>query len=185
MAHFKSNLPPMMSQIGSKRPRWFFWRRWFLLIHISFWCIGLDQWTKWLFQKAVSQGQVVTVAPFLDWVHIWNKGISFGFFPCETVWGRSVLGLLILIFVGLLLKLYAHSVTNLQRWGFSLMVSGALSNGIDRMVHAGVFDFIRVHWGAWDFPAFNVADMLISMGFLALLSEQFQWNALRFQKKPR
>ena len=185
MAHFKSHLSPMVTQINSKRPRWFFWRRWFLLIHLSFWSIGLDQFSKWLFQTIVSPDQIVKVTPFLDWVHIWNKGISFGLFPCETLWGRSLLCILIGLFVALLFKMYAHSVTPLQRWGFSLMASGAISNGIDRIIHAGVFDFIRVHWGAWDFPAFNVADMLISMGFLALLSEQFQWNALRFQKKPR
>jgi signal peptidase II len=175
----------MMTQISSKSSRGLFWKRWFLLLHLSFWSIGLDQWSKWFIQKMVPEGSVITVTPFLDWVHIWNKGISFGFFPCETLWGRSLLTLLILVFVGILLRMYAHSVTSLQKWGFSFMVAGALSNGIDRIVHAGVFDFIRVHWGAWDFPAFNVADMLISMGFLALLSEQFQWNALRFQKKPR
>jgi len=185
MENFRSNLPPMLTQLSSRRSKWLFWHQWFFLIHLSAWCIGLDQWTKWLTQKNILPGQIISAMPFLDWVHVWNKGISFGLFPCETFWGRILLSLLISIFVGFLLKMYAQSTTRMQRWGFAFMIAGALSNGIDRVIHAGVFDFIRVHWGSWDFPAFNVADMLISMGFLALLSEQFQWNALRFQKKPR
>jgi len=155
------------------------------LLHWGIWCIALDQWTKWLGQNYIQPGQCHTVTPFLDWVHVWNKGISFGLFPCHTLGGRILLLIISLVFVGFLLKMYAHAATRIQRWSLSIMVGGAIGNGIDRIVHGGVFDFIRVHWGSWDFPAFNLADMLISMGFLALLSEQFQWNALRFQKKTR
>ena len=185
MNQFKSSYQPLVTQLSNKSQSPSFWKKWFFLIHLSTWLIGVDQGTKWWVRQHVSLGQVHPVTPFLDWTHVWNKGISFGFFPCESIIERCILGFFVLLFLGFLLVVWFQSTTSRQRWGSMLMISGALSNGIDRLVYQGVFDFIRLHWGSWDFPVFNVADMLITMGFLALLSEHFQWNALRFQKKQR
>jgi signal peptidase II len=46
-----------------------------------------------------------------------------------------------------------------------LLVGGALGNLIDRLANGAVTDFIKLP--AW--PAFNVADMAITFGVLALL----------------
>ena len=46
-----------------------------------------------------------------------------------------------------------------------LLVGGAIGNLIDRVVHGAVTDFIKLP--LW--PAFNVADMAITFGVLALL----------------
>jgi signal peptidase II len=46
-----------------------------------------------------------------------------------------------------------------------LLIGGALGNLIDRLVHGAVTDFIKLP--LW--PAFNVADMSITFGVLALL----------------
>ena len=46
-----------------------------------------------------------------------------------------------------------------------LLIGGALGNLIDRLAHGAVTDFIKLP--AW--PAFNVADMAITFGVLALL----------------
>jgi signal peptidase II len=46
-----------------------------------------------------------------------------------------------------------------------LLVGGALGNLIDRIAHGSVTDFIKLP--LW--PAFNLADMSITFGVLALL----------------
>jgi signal peptidase II len=46
-----------------------------------------------------------------------------------------------------------------------MLVGGAIGNLIDRVAHGAVTDFIKLP--AW--PAFNVADMSITFGVLALL----------------
>ena len=46
-----------------------------------------------------------------------------------------------------------------------LLVGGALGNLIDRLAHGAVTDFVKLP--LW--PAFNVADMAITFGVLALL----------------
>ena len=46
-----------------------------------------------------------------------------------------------------------------------MLIGGALGNLIDRLANGAVTDFIKLpHW-----PAFNVADMAITFGVLALL----------------
>lgn len=47
-----------------------------------------------------------------------------------------------------------------------LVLVGALGNVVDRWVYGGVVDFIVVHYGAWYFPTFNIADVAICCGAL-------------------
>lgn len=49
-----------------------------------------------------------------------------------------------------------------------LLSIGALSNALDRLLYGGVIDFILVHYGAWYWPTFNLADIYIC-GAVALL----------------
>jgi signal peptidase II len=58
----------------------------------------------------------------------------------------------------------------------------AVGNVIDRVQHGYVVDFIHVHWGDAYFPAFNVADLAISIGAgLILLDALRDWRASRGQ----
>jgi len=185
MSRFKSYHSPLITQMTGKKDKGFWSRHGVFLAIVMVVSIILDQGLKAFVQKKIALGELYTVTFFLDWTHVWNKGISFGMFPCASLFSRIILGGISCLFIGFLFVLYRQSIGLIQRLGSALMISGAISNGIDRIVYQGVFDFIRVHWGSWDFPVFNLADMLISMGFLALLSEHFEWNALRFQKKRR
>jgi signal peptidase II len=60
---------------------------------------------------------------------------------------------------------------------FALILAGALGNVIDRIEHGYVVDFIHAHWGGAYFPAFNIADMAISVGAgLMLLDAFLDWR---------
>ena len=45
-----------------------------------------------------------------------------------------------------------------------LITGGALGNLIDRAHNGTVTDFLHVHRGAFDWPAFNVADIAVTCG---------------------
>jgi signal peptidase II len=49
-----------------------------------------------------------------------------------------------------------------------------VGNTLDRLRYGYVIDFIDVHWGAWHWPAFNVADALICVGVMWLLWDQIR-----------
>jgi signal peptidase II len=47
---------------------------------------------------------------------------------------------------------------------YGLILGGAIGNLIDRALLGHVVDFLLFHWGTWYFPAFNVADMALTVG---------------------
>jgi signal peptidase II len=109
--------------------------------------------------------------PFFKIVHAWNKGISWGFFSHGGWILRWFLLVLTLAFIGVLSTWYMWSDRSLERIGLLLMISGALGNWLDRVMHGAVFDFLSFYYGSWHFPAFNLADILISIGFLIVMKE--------------
>lgn len=64
----------------------------------------------------------------------------------------------------------------LEQWALVVIMAGAVGNGVDRLLRGYVVDFIHVeHW-----PVFNVADILVVVGALALA-----WVSLRRTAPPR
>jgi signal peptidase II len=62
----------------------------------------------------------------------------------------------------------------------ALVLSGAVGNVIDRIEHGYVVDFIHVHWQQAYFPAFNIADSVITIGAILLLWDAFaDWRRNR------
>jgi signal peptidase II len=59
----------------------------------------------------------------------------------------------------------------LRRFGFGLLIGGAVGNVLDRIRIGGVIDFIDLHWDHYHLPLFNIADASIFIGvLLSLLS---------------
>jgi signal peptidase II len=124
--------------------------------------LGLDQLTKHTIAAGIEPGQSRKFLPAIQLVHVRNTGVAFGFF--------SGGGTLVLVFtlaaLALLLGYFALRPERPWLWlPTGLLVGGALGNLIDRLATGAVTDFIKLP--AW--PAFNVADMSITFGVLALL----------------
>jgi signal peptidase II len=64
---------------------------------------------------------------------------------------------------------------------FSLILSGAVGNLIDRLRYGEVIDFLDFHLSTYHWPAFNVADSAICIGIGLLALELFK----RDRKKSR
>jgi signal peptidase II len=61
----------------------------------------------------------------------------------------------------------------LTRWSLALLVGGAIGNLYDRIVYGFVVDFFLFHFGSFDFPVFNVADVAIDFGVFMLFIDIF------------
>ncbi len=125
--------------------------------------VGLDQLTKRTVAAGIAEGGHERLIPgVVKLVHVRNTGVAFGFF--------SGGGALVLVFTLVALTLLiGYFLTHPARRGLwlptGLLVGGALGNLIDRLANGAVTDFIKLpHW-----PAFNVADMSITFGVLALV----------------
>lgn len=83
---------------------------------------------------------------------------------------RWVLAILALA-VAAAMVVWLRQVTNrLESLAIGLVIGGAVGNAIDRMLYGAVADFFDFHVGGWHWPAFNVADMGISCGAVALVA---------------
>lgn len=114
-------------------------------------------------------GIPLNVTPFFDLVMVWNTGVSFGMFsggPEET---RLILFALNIIVAIALVFWLRKSVNWTERYGIALVIGGALGNAIDRIHYGAVADFFSLYVNTWHWPAFNVADIAISVGVGILL----------------
>ena len=109
---------------------------------------------------------------FVDIAHIHNYGVSFGLFSgLIPAWIFVVIGLVISVII---FYMMIKSRKNIEKWGFLLILAGALSNIIDRALNSYVIDFIYLHYKDFYWPAFNFADIYISIGVCIILFQYFR-----------
>jgi len=131
-------------------------------------CVILaDQWTKRMVMDRLDEFEAIVLLPVLDLMRLHNTGAAFSFLGNASGWQRWLftvlaLGVSAAILVWLL-RLPSRGKSLLAA-ALCLVMGGALGNVIDRMLLGHVVDFIRVHYGGWYFPAFNIADSAITIG---------------------
>lgn len=122
----------------------------------------------WIFDPP----QRVEVLPFLNFVPVWNPGISFGMLA--DAGGVVPLLLTALAFaVAAWMVWKAPAFQRLERFGAGLIAGGAVGNAIDRVRFGKVVDFIDVYVQTWHWPAFNIADAAITVGALLWIVSLF------------
>lgn len=125
----------------------------------------LDLWSKsamiaWL----APTRRTIEVTPYF------NLRLSFGLFPAESELARALLIGFALAATILVVWLGLRSQVRIERLGFALIAGGAIGNVIDRRVDGFVTDFLDFHAFGWHWPTFNLADVAITGGVLALLA---------------
>ena len=124
--------------------------------------VAADQATKALVRSEIARGDERDLLLGARLVHVRNDGVAFG-----QLGGSAVLvGVVVTVALAGLLAYFAmHRDTPLIWLPTGLLLGGALGNLIDRLHAGAVTDFVKLpHW-----PAFNVADMAITAGVIALL----------------
>ena len=124
--------------------------------------IGADQGTKQLVRDGIERGDSDPILPGLKLVHVHNEGVAFGFLSGSGWVVPAVTGVAML---GLLAFFALHRRRPLIWLPVGLLLGGAIGNVIDRIAQGHVTDFLKIP--KW--PAFNVADIAITFGVLALL----------------
>lgn len=136
----------------------------------------IDQITKITINKLFVFGEERVVTSFFNLVLAYNRGAAFSFLSNESGWQRyffTGIALVAVIFIIYLLK--KHAGQRLFCWALALILGGAIGNVIDRILYGHVVDFLDFHWRSWGhFPAFNVADMTISIGAALFIIDELR-----------
>jgi signal peptidase II len=124
--------------------------------------VAVDQAVKALVRSQIAVGERVDVIPGVHLEHVLNSGVAFGFFAGGG-WLLVLIGAVALI---ALLAFFGSHLTRPLAWlPTGLLIGGAAGNLLDRLRAGAVTDFVKLpHW-----PAFNVADVAITVGVLALV----------------
>jgi signal peptidase II len=133
----------------------------------------LDQATKFWVASVLPMWTSKTIIPgFFNLVHVLNKGAAFGFLNELDVFWRPYFFLGV---TALALVLILHLLRTVPRedkvlfTALGLILGGALGNLLDRIRLGEVVDFLDFYIGNYHWPAFNVADIAISIGSVLLL----------------
>ena len=134
--------------------------------------VGCDHVTK-----HVAKAELETGAPrriigsLLDLRYVENTDVAFNLFRWlpASVRDPMLLGLGAAGVLVLAVLVARQRGTALTRAALVMILAGALGNYLDRFFRGYVVDFIHVpHW-----PVFNVADMWVTVGAMALLLVSF------------
>jgi signal peptidase II len=147
--------------------------------------LALDQAHKaWMFgvYRIHEKGRV-SVSPFLDLVYVHNPGVSYGLFVQEgRLWQYFWVGFAVLAVLALAFWLARLTSERLVAVSLGLIMGGALSNAIDRIVMGGVADFFSFHAFGFYWYVFNIADAAIVAGVLCLLYDSLRPSRNRASK---
>ena len=139
----------------------------------------LDQASKlWLlYVFDIAHRGAVRVTPFFDLVLAWNVGISFGWFQGDSPAEQIALMVVKAVAVIVLAIWMVRSRTLLATLALGLIIGGAVGNAIDRFVYGAVVDFALFHielgGKTYNWYVFNLADVAIVVGVIALLYDSF------------
>lgn len=126
-----------------------------------------DILSKYIVFNYIDLYQFIKITYFFDITHIHNFGVSFGLFA-------GTIPALVLVIIGLfvtafVIYLYINSSEFLERWGLFIIICGAIGNIVDRFINGYVIDFLYLHINQYYWPAFNFADIYISIGIIMII----------------
>lgn len=134
----------------------------------------LDQITKRYFDTQLYYAERWPIFSFFDFTLLYNPGAAFSFLAGAGGWQRWFFSAVALIATTLIVYwLQRQPHRKLFCIALTCILGGALGNVLDRILHGHVIDFLLFHWNQWYFPAFNIADIAITVGAILLIIEEF------------
>ncbi len=136
----------------------------------------LDQITKAWAQSAFELYQTWDILPVFSFTLAYNTGAAFSFLAGESGWQRWFFSAVAVVVASVLIG-WLRKLERSECWlaiALALVLGGALGNLYDRVALGHVVDFILLHYNGWYFPAFNVADIAISVGAFMLIVDMFR-----------
>ena len=136
--------------------------------------VAVDQWTKWLVVENIPLYANVKAIPGLFYLtYVRNTGAAFSSFDGMQWLFALVFGVMTLAVV---LEYFWKNLgfNTFERWCIVAIYGGGLGNMIDRVRLGYVVDMIATDF--MEFPVFNVADMFICCGCIAMMISLLLFN---------
>ena len=160
----------MRSGVEGTRPFW----------AVMFLTVILDRVTKVMAERLLSGRTVHVIGDIVQFRLVHNQGAAFGLELGS--WQRWIFLVIALVAIVWLrsASMQASPIDLLRQYAVAFVAGGAAGNAIDRLLSSrGVVDFIDVGAGTLRWPTFNVADIAVTCGAVALAISLWREDARR------
>ena len=147
---------------------------------VIFFIFSIDRYSKIEIINNYSDTNVY-LNDFLNFDLIWNTGIGFGLLKSNTALFYNLISTLIGLVV-LILFYLAMRGKGFDKIIYSIIIGGALGNFYDRVFYNAVPDFIDIHYRNFHWFTFNIADIFITVGIIALIIYDFFKTNKNYEK---
>ncbi len=132
----------------------------------------VDRITKYFVIQNITSYEINS---FFSLYCVQNTGISWGIADGYGQISQYLIMLVVVFLIGIIIQQAARKYILYKNIIAELLVcAGAVSNLYDRIFYGGVIDFLCFQLGSWQFPIFNIADMMIVCGIgLICINEIF------------
>lgn len=133
----------------------------------------IDQITKQWTIQALDLHESYRILSFFNFTYARNYGAAFSFLGDAGGWQKYLFtGIAFAVSVYLIYSLKKNKASMVfTNIAFSLILSGAIGNVIDRLVYGYVIDFLDFDLGFYRWPTFNIADSVIFIGAAMIILE--------------
>ena len=138
------------------------------IIIIAIFGIALDQISKlYIASNLILYKKNPIINNFFNITYVQNKGAAWGILDGNTV--LLVLITLIALFIIIRFIFKEENLTKLDILSYGLLLGGITGNFIDRILRGFVIDFLDFYIFGYDFPVFNIADIMIVVSVIIMV----------------
>lgn len=148
-----------MKEKGEKKNRWVI-----LLVLII---LMIDQVSKFLVITFQDKLPIDMIPNVLQIMYVKNTGGAFGVAQNNTMM-FALTNIVVLGIIVRFMMMQKEMMDKKTKVVLSFVLAGGIGNVIDRILHGAVIDFIKIN--LFSFPVFNIADMMIVIGWIAFLA---------------
>ena len=145
-----------------------------LILFVSLFCIGCDQTSKFAAKNLIEPDAIIRLLGDTIRLQLVNNEGAFlsmgSSLPTEWRFWIFTVSVAIALFILFIYYFFSKSLPLLSSLALSLIISGGLSNLIDRIIYDGVVvDFLNIGIGNFRTGILNMADMAITVGITLML----------------
>lgn len=144
--------------------------------------VAFDQWTKYATVANIPLHETVEFLPgILSFTYIQNDGAAWSILEGQMLFFYIITTIVLVVIIYHMQK-YGHE-SRLLSWALTFVLAGTLGNFIDRLRLQYVVDMLQLEF--IEFPIFNVADSLLTIGMIILILYVFMDERAQKKKQNR
>ena len=129
--------------------------------------LGLDLLLKYLVSNYIICVNIID--NFFSLTYVLNDGAAFSLLS-GNIYILIIIAIICLLFI--IYELKNNLNDKILSIGYSLVLAGLLGNFIDRLIDGYVVDYLSFKIFSFNYPVFNLADILIIVGIIIVLIKE-------------